>query len=137
LQPERGLVRFVYSSNPFYILSADLVFVGLRISFGTGGPASRTWAHLLGLGGYTLLMATTACVLIRLGKLWDDLRSLVLLIVMMLLAMALVSLVAVRRDGHRTCRTVLHSLRFLSLQWRGTTATTGVISWSRLALLSV
>jgi hypothetical protein len=89
LQPARGLVRFIYSSNPFYILSADLVFVGLRISFGAGGPASRTCSLLLGLGGYTLLMATTACVLIRLGKLWDDLRSLLLLIVMMFLAMAM------------------------------------------------
>ena len=84
----RGFVRFLYSSNPFYILSADLVFVGLRISFGSGGPASHSWALLFGLAGYTLLMATTACFLIRAGKLWDDLRSLLLLIVMMFLAMA-------------------------------------------------
>ena len=39
-QPARGFVRFLYSSNPFYILSADLVFVGLRISFGPRGPAA-------------------------------------------------------------------------------------------------
>ncbi len=78
----------MYSSNPFYILSADLVFVGLRISFGSGGPGSRTWALWICLAGYTLLLATTACFLIRVGKLWDDLRSLLLLIVMMFLAMA-------------------------------------------------
>ena len=62
-----GLFVFLYSSNPFYILSADLVFVGLRISFGPGGPA----AHLgsgLSLAGYTLLLATTACFLIRVGS---------------------------------------------------------------------
>jgi hypothetical protein len=88
-RPARGLVRFLYSSNPFYILSADLVFVGLRLSFGAGGPASRTVALLVGLGGYTLLLATTACVLIRLGDLWDDLRSLLLLIVMILMAIAM------------------------------------------------
>ena len=29
-RPARGVVRFLYSSNPFYILSADLVFVGLE-----------------------------------------------------------------------------------------------------------
>ena len=87
-RPARGFVRFLYSSNPFYILSADLVFVGLRISFGAGGPAPSTWALVMGLAGYTLLMATTACFLIRVGKLWDDLRSLLLLIVMMFLAMA-------------------------------------------------
>jgi hypothetical protein len=88
-RPARGFVRFLYSSNPFYIVSADLVFVGLRISFGRGGPASESWALLLGLAGYTLLLATTACFLIRAGKLWDDLRSLLLLIVMMFLAMAM------------------------------------------------
>ncbi len=87
-QPARGFVRFLYSSNPFYILSADLVFVGLRISFGPGGPATRSWALGISLAGYTLLLATTACFLIRVGKLWDDLRSLLLLIVMMFLAIA-------------------------------------------------
>ncbi len=88
-RPARGFARFLYSSNPFYILSADLVFVGLRISFGSNGPASYSWALALGLAGYTLLLATTACFLIRVGKLWDDLRSLLLLIVMMFLAMAM------------------------------------------------
>jgi hypothetical protein len=88
-RPARGLVRWLYSSNPFYILSADLVFVGLRMSFGAGGSAPSSSALLLGLAGYTLLMATAACFLIRVGKLWDDLRSLLLLVVMMFLAMAL------------------------------------------------
>jgi hypothetical protein len=78
----------LYSSNPFYILSADLVFVGLRVSFGAGGPAARSWALMAGLAGYTLLLATTACFLIRMGRLWDDLRSLLLLVVIMFLAMA-------------------------------------------------
>ena len=88
MQPARGFVRFLYSSNPFYILSADLVFVGLRISFGPRGPATYPWALAPSLAGYTLLLATTACFLIRVGKLWDDLRSLLLLIVMMFLAIA-------------------------------------------------
>ena len=89
-RPARGFVRFLYSSNPFYILSADLVFVGLRMSFGAGGPASlelgaRRWDSRVTRS----LMATTACFLIRVGKLWDDLRSLLILIVMMFLAMAM------------------------------------------------
>ncbi len=87
--PARGFVRFLYSSNPFYIVSADLVFVGLKVSFGSRGPASQTWALLFGLAGYTLLMAATACYLIRAGKLWDDLRSLLILIVMMFMTMAM------------------------------------------------
>ena len=78
-----------YTSNPFYILSADLVFVGLRMSFGAGGPAAHSWALAMSLAGYTLLLATTACVLIRVGRLWDDLRSLLVLVVMMFLAIAM------------------------------------------------
>jgi hypothetical protein len=89
VRPARGFVRFLYSSNPFYILSADLVFVGLRISFGSSGPASYSWALAFGLAGYVLLLATMACFLIRVGKLWDDLRSLLLLIVLMFVAMAM------------------------------------------------
>ena len=46
-------------------------------------------ALAIGLATYTLLLATTACFLIRVGRLWDDLRSLLLLIVMMFLAMAM------------------------------------------------
>jgi len=90
-RPARGFVRFLYSSNPFYIISADFVFVGLKISFGSRGPASQTWALLFGLAGYTLLMAATACYLIRAGKLWDDLRSLLILIVMMFMTIAMSS----------------------------------------------
>jgi hypothetical protein len=88
-RPAKSLVRFLYTSNPFYILSADLVFVGLRMSFGAGGPAAQSWALTMSLAGYTLLLATTACVLIRVGRLWDDLRSLLVLVVMMFLAIAM------------------------------------------------
>jgi hypothetical protein len=88
-RPARGLVRFLYTSNPFYILSADLVFVGLRVSFGAGGPVARPWALAISLASYTLLLATTACILIRLGRLWDDLRSILLVVVMMFVAMAM------------------------------------------------
>ncbi len=88
-RPARGLVRVLYTSNPFYVLSADLVFVGLRMSFGNGGPAAESWALAGSLAAYTLLLAATACVLIRLGRLWDDLRTLLLLVVMMFLAIAM------------------------------------------------
>ncbi len=43
---------------------------------------------MLGLAGYTLLLAATAILLIRRGKVWDDARSLLLLVVMMFLAMS-------------------------------------------------
>jgi hypothetical protein len=88
LRPARGLLRRLYTSNPFYVISALLVFVGLRMSLDTSGTTIETWGLMLALAGYTLLLATTACVLIRLGHIWDDLRTVLLLVVVMFLALS-------------------------------------------------
>jgi hypothetical protein len=86
--PSNRLLRRLYTSNPFYVLSADLVFVGLRMSLDTSGRTFETTALMLSLLGYTLLLATTACLLIRLGDVWDDVRTLLLLVVAMFLAVS-------------------------------------------------
>jgi hypothetical protein len=70
-------------------VSAGLVFIGLRMSFDTGGLTFQTGALMLALLGYTLLLATTACVLIRIGNVWDDVRTILLLVVAMFLAMSI------------------------------------------------
>ncbi|MEW4568704.1 hypothetical protein AB1L88_12635 [Tautonia sp. JC769] len=83
-----GLMRWVYTSNPFYVISAGLVFLGLRASFDARGPAVETGALMLGLAAYTLLLAATAVVLVRRGKVWDDVRTVLLLVVLMFLAIS-------------------------------------------------
>ncbi len=88
LEPARGLIRFVCSHNPFYVISAWFVFSGLRVSFDTGGDSFETWALVGGLAGYALLLAGAACLLIRLGKVWEDVRSLIVLILLMFLAIS-------------------------------------------------
>ncbi len=82
----RGLVRWVCTSNPFYVLSALLVCLGLWVSFGAQGDAAQTWALLVGMAGYTLLLAVTACLLVRFVGVWDDVRTVLLLVVLMFLA---------------------------------------------------
>ena len=86
--PASRLVRALYTHNPFYVISADLVFIGLRMSFDPSAKSFDTWALISGLAGYTLLLATTACLLVRFGKVWDDMRSVLLLVVMMFLAIS-------------------------------------------------
>jgi hypothetical protein len=88
LRPACGLLRRLYTSNPFYVISADLVFVGIRMSLDNHGTTLGTSALMLAIAAYTLLLATTACLLIRLGKVWDDLRTVLLLVVMMFLALS-------------------------------------------------
>ncbi len=66
------------------------MLLGLRSSFETGAVHFPTWALLLGLGGYTLLLASAACVLVRIGNVWDDVRTLLLLIVLVFLTISVI-----------------------------------------------
>src|SRR5947209_9741215 len=80
------LLRRVCTKNPFYALSAGLFLVGLRLSFGEQARAIDTWSLMSGLAAYTLLLAGTACLLVRFGNVWDDVRTVLLLVVLMFLA---------------------------------------------------
>ena len=82
----RGLARWACTSNPFNMLSALMVCLGLWVSFGAQDRAAQTWALLSGMAGYTLLLAVTACLLVRFVGVWDDVRTVLLLVVLMFLA---------------------------------------------------
>jgi hypothetical protein len=79
------MIRWVCTSNPFYVISAALFLAGLWVSFGDQ-PAAGAWGLMTGLAGYTLLLAVTACLLVRFGNVWDDVRTVLLLVVLMFLA---------------------------------------------------
>ncbi|HEY1784768.1 MAG TPA: hypothetical protein VGG30_04435 [Pirellulales bacterium] len=87
-QLARRLARFVYTHNPLYAASAWMVFRGLRASFDTAGGPFNTSLLTVSLAGYILLLAITAYLVIRLGKVWDDARSLLMLIVLMFLGLS-------------------------------------------------
>jgi hypothetical protein len=87
--PARGLIRWISNNNPFYALSAVLVLIGLRMSFDPAARVFPAWAFLSGLAAYTVLMAFTACALVRLGNVWEDVRTLLLLIVVAFVAIAM------------------------------------------------
>src|SRR5215204_1965840 len=78
-------VRWVCTNNPFYVVSAGLFLAGLWLSCDPE-KAEDTWALMAGLAAYTLLLAVTAYVLIRFAKVWDDARTVLLLVVLMFLA---------------------------------------------------
>ena len=92
------LVRRLSTDNPFYVLSALLVFVGLKTSFGAQASPEQTWALMFGLAGYTLLLAGPACYLVRVGQVWDDVRTVLLLVVLMFLATSVTMDEALSRD---------------------------------------
>ncbi len=92
------LLRLLYVHNPFYLISACLFVYGLKEFFRPGnidflfaaGSVSYIdpWWLMGSLCGVTLLMATTAFLIVRFGKVWEDARSLVLVILLMLLAIS-------------------------------------------------
>ena len=80
------MLHRICTSNPFYVISALLFLFGLRISFAPQVRDIEVGALMSGLGGYTLLLAVTALVLVRFGNVWDDVRTVMLLVVLMFLA---------------------------------------------------
>lgn len=82
----RGVVRFLWTSNPLYVVSAGLFLYGLQTSFGDHATDLDAWALTAGLGGYTLLLAGAALFLVRYAGSWNDLRTVLLLVVLMFLA---------------------------------------------------
>jgi hypothetical protein len=108
----RGLFRWVCTSNPFYVLSALLVCLGLWVSFGGQVVAAQTWALLSGMAGYTLLLAVTACLLVRFVGVWDDVRTVLLLVVLMFLATSVTFDEVLARDPERGVACYLVGLLF-------------------------
>ena len=94
----RGTLRWVCTSNPFYALSAMLVCLGLWVSFGSQASATHSWALLIGMAGYTVLLAVTASLLVRHVGVWDDARTVMLLVVLMILATSVTFDVVLARD---------------------------------------
>jgi hypothetical protein len=81
-------VRFIYNHNPFYVVSAAFVLYGLHVSFAGKLNPVEGWKFTQLLIGYTLLLALTSIVIVRLGQVWEDARTLVLLVSLLIIALA-------------------------------------------------
>ena len=63
-----GLAGFLYSHNPFYLISAFLVLAGLHQALGDVYSVSAGWLLMALLCGYTMLLAATGFVIVRFGQ---------------------------------------------------------------------
>ena len=84
----RPWFRFVYNHNPFYVVSAVFVLYGLHVSFADNLDPTEGWKFTQLLMGYILLLAATSVVVVRLGQVWEDARTLVLLVSLLMVALA-------------------------------------------------
>jgi hypothetical protein len=87
-QCAKGWVRFLYNHNPFYVVSAMLVLYGLHVSFADSLEPTEGWLFTQLFMGYMLLVAAAAVLVVRLGRVWEDARTLVLLVALLMIALA-------------------------------------------------
>ncbi|HEY3964979.1 MAG TPA: hypothetical protein VGM05_10550 [Planctomycetaceae bacterium] len=84
-----AVLRNLYTNNPFYLVSAGLILYGLHVSFRPeAGQLINPWALMGLLCGYAVILAATAYLMIRYGKVWEDARSIVLVLLLIIVAIS-------------------------------------------------
>jgi hypothetical protein len=78
-----SLARFLYTHNPFYLIGTLLVLFGVQQCLGQQPTLATSGLLVAVLGLYTLLLAGIAAVVIRIGQIWDDARTILLVIVLL------------------------------------------------------
>ena len=85
----RSLGRFLYTQNPFYLISCFLILYGLQIAtIANGDLVSRSILLTASMAAYSLLMAVTCVAVVRLGKVWEDARSIFLVVIISQVALS-------------------------------------------------
>jgi len=79
------IVGLLYTHNPFYLVSALLLLRAVPEVF---APGDGSWPLLGLLASYTALLAVTGVLVARLGRVWEDARSILLLLVLFFVAMS-------------------------------------------------
>ncbi|TWU47139.1 hypothetical protein [Rubripirellula reticaptiva] len=86
----RSFARFLYTQNPFYLISCFLILYGLQIAAVAHSDLfSRSIMLSGGIVAYTLLMAVTCVAVVRLCKVWDDARSIFLIVAISFVAFSI------------------------------------------------
>ena len=86
--PSKSIWDYVFTHNPFYIISAVLTLYGLHVSFGDNIDPTNGWVQLQLFIGYILLLAATGVLVVRWGEVWEDARTLFLIVLLLLVALS-------------------------------------------------
>ena len=84
-----SVVHWLWTNNPFYFISALLMLYAVRATYGQlEVGAINCWVMMGVLAGYTSLLAFVGVAIVRWGGVWDDARSILLLLLLMFLAVS-------------------------------------------------
>ena len=78
-----SLVRLLYTQNPFYLIGTFLILFGLQQCLGSEPTLATSGSLIAIVAAYTLLLAAIAALVIRWGQVWDDARTILLVIVLL------------------------------------------------------
>ena len=98
------LMRRVTCPNPFYLLSAACVIHATGVPLNSYADALLPETLLAIVGGYAALLAAVAFVIVRFWKVWDDARSIFMILLLLFLEMALCADGLVQADPQRAAR---------------------------------
>lgn len=85
-----SLFKYLYTHNPFYAVSAVLMLFSIRAAYGTLEiGAINSWLMMGVLAAYTSVLAVIGVLIVRWGKVWEDARSIVLLLLLLFLAVSI------------------------------------------------
>jgi hypothetical protein len=83
----RPFLLRLYNHNPFYVISALLMLFAVRNAYGTQEIGSiNCWLMLGVLCGYTALLSFIGVLIVRCGKVWEDARSIFVVVLLLFLA---------------------------------------------------
>ena len=90
-QPVRPtLMKWLYTNNPFYAISAVLMLFGVRSAYGDLQIGEiNCWLMMGTLAAYTSLLAGIGVLIVRWGKVWEDARSILVLLLLLFLAVSI------------------------------------------------
>ncbi|MBC8113660.1 MAG: hypothetical protein H7062_04740, partial [Candidatus Saccharimonas sp.] len=84
-----SLVRWLWTHNPFYFISALLMLYAVRAGYGEQNIGTiNCWLMMGVLAGYTLVLSAIGVLIVRYGKVWEDARSILLLLLLLFLAVS-------------------------------------------------
>ena len=82
------IFKFLYNANPFYLLSACLILYAQTVIFDTGNVWMETAIPVGLIAMYTMLLTATAVFIVRAGAVWDDARSILLIILTLIMVLS-------------------------------------------------
>src|SRR5690606_20125594 len=82
--PQRTLGSLLYNHNPFYVISAVLMLYAVRSLYGELEiGAINCWIMMGVFAGYTALLAGIGVLIVRWGKVWEDARSIFVVVLLL------------------------------------------------------